>query len=233
MASRPSCGKWLRNALLGWDSETVGVSLTGEWKTPINPPAELVKDAEQYAAAIKAGMVRSDQSVLREWLSMLGALTANGMTANDARAKTALYAATLADYPAILFTQESLKELAAKCKFLPSYAELVDFLDMELERLKIQRDRSLSIAQAHYVDVQKLSADKAIRRTTLIKFLCEKMNKKDHDFPEHIYSDYQLEGMAMTRGFTGKTEEYRAPASKEEKSEVSQMVADCIKRMSA
>ena len=63
------------------------------------------------------------------WLNDLAVLTAGSQPIADAKAKVAAYAGMLAEeYPAAAFSRASLRHVAERCKFFPSYAELYEAL---------------------------------------------------------------------------------------------------------
>ena len=66
-------------------------------------------------------------TTVEEWLVALGMLTAS--KGDDAEAKLAAYIPLLAArFEAAAFTQASLEAVAARCKFFPSYSEIVEHL---------------------------------------------------------------------------------------------------------
>jgi len=121
----------------------------GTW----HPPA--VVTPEQRAAA-KAALgerllalatnVTGRQAV--EWVLSLAMLTAGrAMSTEDAKARATAYASMLADYPAAVLTRESLQRAATDFKFFPSYAELVERLDVEVRRLKREQRKLEQLAE--------------------------------------------------------------------------------------
>lgn len=71
----------------------------------------------------------TDAKTVRDWLKALGVLCADNQPERQASAKLAAYAPLLAiEFPAKAFTPASLRAIAAKCKFFPAYAELVELL---------------------------------------------------------------------------------------------------------
>jgi hypothetical protein len=67
--------------------------------------------------------------IVREWVIVLGVLTAGNMSRAEAEMKLRAYVPLLQDqFPAGAFTQESLHAVAAQCKWFPSYAEVIQHL---------------------------------------------------------------------------------------------------------
>jgi hypothetical protein len=73
---------------------------------------------------------RPPADIVREWTIALGVLTSSGrMTADDAELKLKAYVPLLVEnFPPAAFTQASLHHVAAKCKWFPSYAEVITHL---------------------------------------------------------------------------------------------------------
>jgi hypothetical protein len=72
---------------------------------------------------------RAPSATVREWTIALGILTAGNMTRADAEMKLRAYVPLLQDnFPPAAFTQASLHHVAAKCKWFPSYGEVVEHL---------------------------------------------------------------------------------------------------------
>jgi hypothetical protein len=68
-------------------------------------------------------------ATVREWIIALGVLTAGNMTRAEAEMKLRAYVPLLQDnFPAGAFTQDSLHHVASKCKWFPTYAEVVEHL---------------------------------------------------------------------------------------------------------
>lgn len=68
------------------------------------------------------------EAILR-WLNDLVSLSAGNLPMSEIKPRLAGMAALLADnFPEPAFCRESLKEVALKCKFFPSYGELYDAL---------------------------------------------------------------------------------------------------------
>lgn len=64
-----------------------------------------------------------------KWLQALGTLTAGSMPVAEAQAKLGAYIPMLAQrFPDQAFTARSLEDVASKCKFFPSYAEICEHL---------------------------------------------------------------------------------------------------------
>lgn len=71
---------------------------------------------------------RTDPAVIRDWLKVLGSLTASNASSAEANGKLSAYVPWLAaDYDPQFFTPRSLKWAAERFKFFPSYAELTAF----------------------------------------------------------------------------------------------------------
>jgi hypothetical protein len=72
---------------------------------------------------------QTDFQTITQWLRSLGVLCAGTMTAEDAKMRCAAYADLVsAEFPVTAFTRKSLEHVASKCKFFPSYGELVQHL---------------------------------------------------------------------------------------------------------
>ena len=77
---------------------------------------------------------QAGDALVTRWLSTLAMQTAGkGMTVADAQAKAAAYAMSLADEPAFYFTTGTLKAAAQRFSWFPSVAELLAFLEAELQ----------------------------------------------------------------------------------------------------
>ncbi|CAK0751905.1 hypothetical protein CCP2SC5_1830001 [Azospirillaceae bacterium] len=80
--------------------------------------------------------------VLKQWLAQVGSLCASGrMTETEAMRRISAYSAMLQSRPAWQFSLESIEAVARACRFFPSYAELVEALDLWTERRAIRIDR--------------------------------------------------------------------------------------------
>jgi hypothetical protein len=79
--------------------------------------------------------------IVLDWLKSLGVLCAGNMTVEDARTRCGAYATMLSEaFPAAAFTRKSLEEVASRCKWFPSYAEVVAALgEIRRESLTIQQ----------------------------------------------------------------------------------------------
>jgi len=68
-------------------------------------------------------------ATVREWTIALGILTSGNMSRADAEMKLRAYVPLLQDnFPLGAFTQDSLHHVASRCKWFPSYAEVVEHL---------------------------------------------------------------------------------------------------------
>ena len=71
----------------------------------------------------------TDQQLIRDWLKQLGELCSVGLSPEEAAAKLEIFAPALATrFDAGAFTGVSLEEVAANCRFFPTYGELVALL---------------------------------------------------------------------------------------------------------
>lgn len=89
--------------------------------------------------AARAALEKSPREATAKWLIRLGTLCAGQTSVADAKAKIAAYVELL-DYPLGCFTTQTLEAAARQFKWLPSYAELTEFLDGEAARAKIHLD---------------------------------------------------------------------------------------------
>ena len=72
----------------------------------------------------------TDSAVVARWLTGIGMLVIGQLSEDEANAKIRAYVALLApDYPPSSFGAASLKAFAARCKFFPSYSEVVEHLE--------------------------------------------------------------------------------------------------------
>jgi hypothetical protein len=68
-------------------------------------------------------------AVADKWLKQLGVLCCGNMTAADAELKCSAYASMICDrFPMTTFTKEALGFVAGRCKFFPSYGEVLEHL---------------------------------------------------------------------------------------------------------
>lgn len=116
------------------------------WVVPTVVDPALQREAQSYAVALQGTMQPIQPNALRQWLSLLGTLVAGQMKADDARTKMAALTEMLQDYPACVFTKETLDTLAKKCKWLPSYSELCEVLDARVTQLDGMLSRAKQIA---------------------------------------------------------------------------------------
>lgn len=66
---------------------------------------------------------------VEKWLTALGVLCAGTMQTEEARLRIAAYAPMLAaDFHPSVFTSESMRHVASKCRFFPAYAEVLEHL---------------------------------------------------------------------------------------------------------
>src|SRR3990167_4256592 len=93
--------------------------------------------------AARAALEKAPRWVVAEWLIRLGTLCAGQTSIADAKAKIVVYG-DLLDYPLACFTDKTLEGAARLNKWLPSYAELTEFLDSEAASAKVRLDALLS-----------------------------------------------------------------------------------------
>ena len=107
-----------------------GESYEVGWDRPPTFPERLRPAAESALAAVNAELVPASDAALRKWLSSLAVLVAGGRSsAEDAEIKLNAYAGMLqGKMPVCAFTRDTLDRAARRFKFLPSYAELTEFL---------------------------------------------------------------------------------------------------------
>lgn len=111
----------------------------GQWIEPPSTPA-LVAQAKAVLADYGKRMEPAGHDAKQQWLEQLGVLCAGRMTADEARLKTTGYASLL-DHEAGCFTRSSLKLLASKFSWFPSFAEVKAELDQVRRRLHQDRHR--------------------------------------------------------------------------------------------
>lgn len=112
----------------------------GTWTCP-PVTAELQAEARTWLAHFERGGNPPGGDVVKRWLVALGNLVAGKTSAEDAAAKVSAFASMLVDYPAHAFTKASLDKAGRKFKWLPSYAELTEFLDAEVLGLRTRAQR--------------------------------------------------------------------------------------------
>ena len=107
-------------------------------------------EARRYAVAITQELDRrADDPVVRRWLASLALAVAGSMNAEDAKAKLQVMTLIFAKrYPANMWTDDCLAEVACACKWFPSAAELSAILDGHVERMADERDRAEKVANA-------------------------------------------------------------------------------------
>lgn len=86
--------------------------------------------------AARVALEKSPREATAKWLIRLGTLCAGQTSVADAKLKIVEYIALL-DYPVGCFTDQTLDAAARKFKWLPSYAELTEFLDGEAAAARI------------------------------------------------------------------------------------------------
>jgi len=117
------------------------------WKCPSNPSAELRREANERAASLSVNLrTPATANHCARWLASLGNLVAGQMSAQDVRDKLTAYAGNL-DYPAGLYTQDSLKAAGKRFKWFPSFAELTEFLDARKADMEAELSRCRAIAR--------------------------------------------------------------------------------------
>lgn len=129
------------------DDSVQAVLRDGTWELPKVITKSLKAEAARMAVVLRGRMVPAQKEAIREWLKMLGVLCAGNATVADARMKVGAYSAML-NHPASCFTKESLDRAGRRFKFVPSYAELVEFLDAESAPARLAVTRLEKIAAA-------------------------------------------------------------------------------------
>lgn len=121
----------------------------GEWI----PPKVIEDWHRSQARAILADyeqrgvMELAEGKAISQWLMDLGTLCAANMTVDDARLRIAAYESMMAgEFEAGCFTKGSLKRIAPKFTWFPSYAEVYAALKAERARLWKERERLKRIA---------------------------------------------------------------------------------------
>lgn len=121
------------------------------WVLPATITEPDREEARKALGALAAFTGKATRAIVLPWLFRLGATVASQMTADEARVKAEMMASMLIeDYPAGVFTPETLRAAARAFKWFPAYAELCERLDMEkrkLDRLE-RRLRAVAAEQA-------------------------------------------------------------------------------------
>ena len=120
------------------------------WIAPRSVDPRDAAEAGRYATALAQEMDRrADDPVVRRWLASLALAVAGSMNAEDAKAKLMVMTMIFAKrYPASMWTDDRLAEVATSCKWFPSAAELATILDAHVDRMAEERDRAERVAAA-------------------------------------------------------------------------------------
>ena len=119
------------------DSPDGIVAIQMPWRPPERIPPSLIVEAKAVHQVYLTRCEPAPKELLKAWLSKLGILVTNSMTASDAKAKLAGYA-SLMEFPETCLTKETLEEAARQFKWFPNYAELCDFFE---EKARDDRER--------------------------------------------------------------------------------------------
>ncbi len=131
------------------------------WIAPRSVDPRDAAEAGRYAAALAQEMDRrADDPVVRRWLASLALAVAGSMNAEDAKAKLMVMTMIFAKrYPASMWTDDRLAEVATSCKWFPSAAELAAILDAHVERMAEERTRAEKVAAAGSEDPHREPED--------------------------------------------------------------------------
>jgi hypothetical protein len=118
------------------------------WIAPIAVDPRDAAEARRYAVACAEELERrAEDAVVRRWLASLALAVAGGMNADDAKAKLQVLTLIFAKrYPASMWTDDRLADVARACKWFPSASELSDILDKHVERMEAVRVRAETVA---------------------------------------------------------------------------------------
>lgn len=108
---------------------------------------ELRDEAQRIVKACDEALRPAERETAARWLGALGPLVAGNMSLEDARARISGYLDVL-DAPPICFTGRTLKAAAARYKWFPSVAELVEFFDEVVREIKWTRFQAQRVANA-------------------------------------------------------------------------------------
>lgn len=117
------------------------------WTAPDTVPPALAAEATRVLPAARRAVEPAARETVEKWLLSLGAVVASNMTAADVRVKVRAMA-TLLDYPAAIYSTETMREAARAFTWFPSYAELAKVLDPIAAALRRRADRLEIIATA-------------------------------------------------------------------------------------
>ena len=160
----------MKREISSFDYELGDESLNGTWKPKTEYPVETQKQAASALKDMASGMGSVEKETLVRWLSVLGTLCSGKDSLGDSKAKTAAYAYMLSEYPAFVFTKQTLDEVCRKNKWM-TYTDVCEVLDTKIReresianRLKIISECKPMIEKQPIpaTDEQKLAVSKLI-----------------------------------------------------------------------
>lgn len=120
----------------------------GNWLPPAMVTDQMRLQARAVLADMQQRMVPAQQDSIRAWLVQLGTLCAGKISVEEATQRVNGYADLLSDsFEAGCFTRGSLKRVAAKFTWFPSFAEVNQALQDEKRRLWVDRKRLEKLAR--------------------------------------------------------------------------------------
>jgi hypothetical protein len=119
-----------------------------EFRLGLAVTAELQAEAKRVVSACDAALTIANEAIVIPWLNCLGMLcaAAPGQSA-DMGPRYVGYAKTL-DYPAICYTQETLREAAKRFRFFPTVAELTEIFNPIVAPIQRTRFDAARVARA-------------------------------------------------------------------------------------
>lgn len=106
---------------------------------PLRPSPDEIAEATRKLAHYEAAACHVDRMRIENWLKGLNAAVANPQGKEAFKVKLDALHLHLADYPSVLFNEESLKAAARSFEFFPSAAKLTGLLDIYHSRFKSAR----------------------------------------------------------------------------------------------
>lgn len=128
LSNLPKC---LKREISSFDYELGDESLNATWKPKTEYPVETQKQAASALKDMACGMGSVEKETLVRWLSVLGTLCAGKDSLGDSKAKTAAYTYMLSEYPAFVFTKQTLDEVCRKNKWM-TYTDVCEVLDTKI-----------------------------------------------------------------------------------------------------
>ncbi|WP_341702602.1 hypothetical protein [Ferrovibrio sp.] len=120
---------------------------SGRWLPPAVVTDQMRLASRAVLADMGKRMAMADRGSILKWLVSLGTLSAGRMSLEEARTRATGYADLLSDdFEAGCFTRGSLKRVAARYTWFPSFAEVTEALMVEKRRLWKERERLKRLA---------------------------------------------------------------------------------------